>query len=210
MMNKVLSSIVVFSMIVSVLGLSVPKNVIAATAYDQIVPLSLTVSSTISLACDNTVTMNAITGTGQSTISSANRAACTVITGNSGGYKLQWTASSTNMTSGSDVIGPYTPTSPTVPETWSVDAADSEWGAKVGFAGENGPYNSATWGAADTYAGGNWLQVNATAYDLFSTTTETDADGFVDYVYFGAEIGASKLQPTGAYTVNVMMTAITL
>ena len=176
---------------------------------DDIITVNLDVGSTISVTCTDTVTMNGITGTGQSSIDSSNRATCNVKTTNSGGYKLEWQASSATMASGGDTIAAYTPASADTPETWSVAAADSEWGGHLGSTSTTA--DTTTWGAADTYAGGKWLNVNnAAVFQVVQRTSETSSGGDDEYIYFGAEVGANKWQPDGTYTVNVTMTATTL
>ena len=178
----------------------------AASDFDTIT-VNLSVNATISIACTDTVTMGAITGTGQSALGT-NSATCTVITNNSGGYSLTWQASSATMASGGDTIAAYTPAVPSTPEVWSVAGADSEWGAHLGASSTT--VNTTTWGALDTYAGGKWLNVNNVAsFEIANRATETSGAGDTEYVFFGAEVGASHLQPTGTYTVDVTMTATT-
>ena len=92
---------------------------------------------------------------------------------------------------------------------WSVASSASEWGAHL--ASTSTSVNTTTWGAADTYAGGKWLNVNnAATYTIATRNTETAAGGDSEIVYFGAEVGSTVLQPTGTYTVNVTMTATSL
>ena len=169
---------------------------------------NLAVNATISIACTDTVTMGAITGTGQSALAT-NAATCTIITNNSGGYSLVWQASAATMTDATaDTIAAYTPGTPNTPETWSVAGAASEWGGHLGSTSTT--VNTTTWGAADTYAGGKWLNINnAATFEIANRATETTAGGDSEITYFGAEVGASKFQPTGTYTVNVTMTATT-
>jgi hypothetical protein len=113
------------------------------------------------------------------------------------------------MTSGGDTVAAYTPGTSNVPEVWSVAGADSEWGAHVGSTSTS--VNTTTWGSADTYGAGKWLNVdNAAPFTVATRSTETSGAGDDEIIYFGAEVGASKLQPTGTYTVNVTMTATTL
>lgn len=178
----------------------------AASDFDTIT-VNLSVNATISISCTSPVNMGAITGTGQSALGT-NSSTCTVITNNSSGYSLTWQASSATMNSGGDSIAAYTPGTPDTPEVWSVAGTDSEWGGHLGASSTT--VNTTTWGALDTYAGGKWLNVKNTAsFEIANRATETSAGGDSEYIFFGAEVGASKLQPTGTYTVDVTMTATT-
>jgi len=153
--------------------------------------------------------MGSITGTGPSALGS-NSTTCKVITNNSAGYKLEWKAGTAAMTNAnSDTIAAYTPTSLTVPETWSIAPTASEWGGHLGALSTTP--DTTTWGAADTYAGGKWLQVNdAAGYEIIRRTTDTLSSGDNEIIFFGAEVGSGSFQPTGTYTVTVTMTATTL
>jgi len=112
------------------------------------------------------------------------------------------------MASGGDTIAAYTPAAPNVPEIWSVAGAASEWGGHMGASSTT--VNTTTWGALDTYAGGKWLNVvTGSTFEVANRATETSAGGDSEIVFFGAEVGASKFQPTGTYTVSVTMTATT-
>jgi hypothetical protein len=169
---------------------------------------NLDINATISISCTDTITLGTITGTGQSALTS-NDATCNIKTNNSSGYGLTFEASNNNLTNpNGDTIGGYTPTVTNTPETWSVEASLSEWGAKLNS--NSTTYNSTTWGSADTYAGGKWLNVSTTAHQIITKTTETTQSGDNEIIRFGAEIGSNKFQPTGTYTTNVTMTATTL
>ena len=178
----------------------------AASDFD-IITVDLHVGGTISIVCTGTVTMGAITGTGQSNLAT-NSATCTIITGNATGYNLNWQASSATMASGGDTIAAYTPAVANTPETWSVAGADSEWGAHLGASSTT--VDTGVWGLADTYAGGKWLNVNnAASFEIANRGSNTDPSGDTEYIFFGGEVGASHFQPTGTYTVDVTMTATT-
>lgn len=163
---------------------------------------------TVSITSPSNVSMGAITGTGQS-ILTTNAATWNIKTNNSAGYSLAWQASAAAMTSGTDTIAAYTPASANVPEVWSVAGSDSEWGAHVGAASTS--VNTSAWGIADTYAAGKWLNINnATPLTIATRSSATSIPGDDEIIYFGSEVGSSKLQPTGTYAVDVTMTAVTL
>jgi hypothetical protein len=195
-------------------------------------PVTLDINSTISIGCNTSVSMDAIVGTGKSDITLAgnkatnNVAMCNIKTSNSSGYKMEWNSSSTHEATGalksttnaSDTIGGYTLSASS--ETWSIAPTASEWGAKLGASSEGygtgdagGDYSYASaggWGTDDGYTGGKWMNVPTTSFQIMQKSTETDVDGEYQYLVFGAEIGADKLQPTGTYTQEVTVTATTL
>ena len=161
----------------------------------------------ISMDCDGSVSMGTIIGTGQSTLDT-NSAECIIITDNPSGYQLTWAASSATMQSGVDEIGPYTPESEDTPEGWAVDSYSSEWGGHVGATSTTVDTNE--WGTADTYAGGNWLNIGLSPRVIVERTNQTSETGDNEIIWFGAEIGFNKFQPSGSYSVNVTLTATTL
>ena len=202
-MKKLLGIIASLALVTGmVFSLFEASNVEAAVNSDT-AAVNLTVAATITISAPADVSLGTITGTGTSDVGTAT---WTVTTNNSGGYKLEWQASAAPLTSGSDTIAAYTPAVADTPETWSVAAADSEWGARLKSASTDA---AAEWGT-DTSAE-KWLNVNnAAVRQIVSRTTETASSGSDEIVAFKAEVGASHLQPTGAYTVNVTATATTL
>ena len=168
------------------------------TDFYQVVPISISVSSPAD------VSLGTITGTGTS---STGEATWTVTTSNPSGYKLEWQASGATMTNEySDTVAAYTPAVADTPETWSVATTDSEWGGRLKSTSTD--YASATWGTDDS-ANAKWLNVKSSA--LFQIASRASATtGSDEIVQFKAEVGSSKFQPTGTYTVNVTVTATTL
>lgn len=182
-----------------------------AATQNSNITANMDVNATISNSCTATLTMNAITGTGQSSLAdNNNRATCTVITNNSAGYKLEWSSGTAAMTNAnSDTIAAYTPGTADTPEQWSVAAAASEWGGHLGSASTS--VDTGTWGTTDAYLStAKWVNVKTSAFQIASRDTETTSSGDTEYVWFTAEVGASKFQPTGTYTATVTMTATTL
>jgi DNA primase len=194
-----------------------------STVYLDHGPVSLTldINATIALSCDPSVTMNAIVGTGKSTINTNNQANCTVTTNNSNGYKMEWQASTDAMLNAqNDPFAAYSPSASGTPETWTIAASTSAWGAKLaatsegyngGTGGSGYTYPGTGWGMDDTYTSGKFLNVSsADPFQIMQKSTETDVDGETQSIMFGAEIGADKIQPTGTYTTQVTITATTL
>lgn len=161
----------------------------------------------ISISSPADVVMGAIAAHGQSALAT-NSATWNIDTDNPAGYSLTWKASTATMTSGGDTIAAYTPTVASTPEVWSVAGTDSEWGGHLGASSTT--VNTTTWGAVDTYAGGKWLNVATSDFQIASRPTRTSAAGDDEIIFFGGEIGATKHQPSGNYTVNVTITATTL
>jgi len=167
-------------------------------SFYQVVPIS------ISLTSPTDVSLGTITGTGTS---STGEATWTVTTNNPNGYKLEWQAAAATMTNEySDTIAAYTPAVADTPETWSVASTDSEWGGRLKSTSTD--YSSATWGTDDS-TNAKWLNVKSSA--LFQIASRASATtGSNEIVQFKAQVGSSKFQPTGTYTVNVTVTATTL
>lgn len=171
-----------------------PQLTGAAEATDS-VAVNLTVAATISLNAPADVSMGTITGTGSVT----GNTTWTVTTNNSAGWKLEVATNQANtMHSGSDVFTDYTEAVEGTPETWSMAASASEFGF-----GATGTYIETKFGA-DKYMGFN----NTTKEQISHSGAETAGDDTV--VIFKAEVGASKLQPTGSYSATVTATATTL
>ena len=194
-------------------GMAVVNIVDPVVATDP-VNVSLQVGSTISITSPADVTMGAITGTGKSDLTT-NSATWNIKTNNASGYALSWQASSADMTNlMADTLASYVPASPGVPEVWNVAATDSAWGARLSsnssrfeaYDGQWGPDDQAVMNYGST---SKWLNVDTTPY-VIATGGVTTIDGDDETVIFGGEIGASKIQPTGNYSVDVTMTATTL
>lgn len=184
-----------------------------AASEDDIIDVNLDINATISNSCDASVTMGAITGTGQSSLTT-NEADCTVITNNSAGYNLTFTSATTYLENAtSDQIAAYTPAVAGTPEQWSVAASASEWGAHLKSTSTT--YDDTKWGAvagSENYAAADvlWHNVtNGSGFTVANRTTETSDSGDTETLMFGAEVGASKFQPTGTYDVDVTVTATT-
>ena len=179
--------------------------------------VNMDINSTITIDCKDAnsktydyIAMNPITGTGKSTPNSNNDVSCNVITNNSSGYTLSFASSTPEMkdTTG-DTIVQYTPTTSNTPEAWSVSSADSEWGARL--LSTSSTYDPTTWGTigTDDYTTKWYSVTNQNSFILSNRSTETAQSGDDQIIRFGAEIGASKFQPTGTYTDNVTFTAVT-
>lgn len=169
----------------------------------------------ISIFCDSSVNMGDIYGTGQSDLDT-NEATCVVRTDNPTGYNLSFNSDTSAMKNqDNDNILAYTPASVGTPEQWLVTSSVSEWGARLKKAGTT-VYDSSKWGAAvgiESYISSDvyWHSVtNSGSFSIISKSNETDEDGDTEIIQFGAEVGANKIQPTGVYDVDVIVTAVSL
>ncbi|MFZ2834791.1 MAG: hypothetical protein WAZ64_02010, partial [Candidatus Moraniibacteriota bacterium] len=168
------------------------------------------IPTTISIACDPSVTMGTITGTGQSNLTT-NSATCNVDTDNVNGYLLTWKTNNENMVSSTeplDTISSYSPITLITPEIWSIENTASEWGGHLGK--DSTIKNTTIWGVEDNYIGGKWINIPTTDQEIISSASPSQVGGDNEILYFGAEIGANKSQPPGSYEVSVTVTAVTL
>jgi len=164
----------------------------------------------LAMSCPVSLLMGAIVGSGKSDPTLANNLiSCNIKTDNPGGYSLMWKASSVNMANGGNTVASYAPDTAGVPETWDVAATNSAWGGRLGTASTT--TNTASWGTADSYSSpAKWLNVPVSDYTLVARDSETATAGDDEIIYFGAEFGSSKVQPTGTYSVDITITATTL
>jgi hypothetical protein len=195
------ASLFIILILLTSLPTLVTTQVHAATTNDSS-SISVAVGATISISTPSDVTLGSITGTGSS---SEGTATWTITTNNSSGYKLEWSASAANMVSGADTITAYSPAVANTPETWSIDAATSEWGARLKSTSTD---SASEWGTDSSSE--KWLNVATTSRQIVSRNSETSASGSEETIAFKAEVGGSKMQPTGSYTVNITVTATTL
>lgn len=197
-----------------------PVAPVGSASDTDTVQVSVTVESTISLTSPSDLTLQVGAGNivGYGDTGGDESVTWAVTTNNAAGYTISWLAEETGVnTDGAmenaagDLIAAYSPGTADTPEAWSVAASASEWGAHLGISGLECTASgiTSTWGTNDT-TGANWLNVHHSAsQEICSNATETDVDGHNIPVYFRAEVGANALQSTGAYTVNVTLTATT-
>jgi len=168
----------------------------SATANDS-ANVNLAVDPTLSISSPADVSMSPdITGSGASTGS----AAWAVTTNSVTGWKLEVNASaSPAMVSGANTFADYTETTLGTPEAWSILATASEFGFTATGSFAEAKYTSSKY---QGFQGTTKIQVahNSTGPDAADTTT----------VGFKAEVGASKVQPTGNYQAVITATATSL
>jgi hypothetical protein len=161
----------------------------------------------IAINCDSFLNMEAISGTGRSDPDmSSNFATCNIFTDDNSGYNLYWKASAATMASGGDSIAAYTPAVSEIAELWSVASSASEWGGHLGSGSDT--VNTTFWGSADSYAAGKWLNIPIADFNIATRLSKTAVAGDDEYIYFGAEVGADKFQPSGTHSVTVTFTSV--
>lgn len=207
-MKKIFSSFLAIAMLLA--GVGMVNTASAATATDDITA-SMDVLSTITMACaDGSVTMGAITGTGSSALGT-NSESCNIKTNNTSGYTLAIKTTAAGnvdmVNANSDVISGLAAGTVTTPAQWAVAGAASSWGVRLSTASTT---DDAKWGTTDDYAAtANWAAVGVADETLVVRSDETTALGDDEVLQFGAQVGASKWQPTGTYTTSVTLTATT-
>lgn len=160
-----------------------------------------TLETYIAISGPATIDIGTITGTGQRSGSGT----FVVTTDAAAGYSLAWQASAAAMTSGSDSVAAFTPSSANVPDTWAVASTDSEWGGRVRSSSTD---TAVEWGTDNS--SDKWLNVATSSRTIVTRSSRTSVNGSDEILQFRAEIGSSKIQPTGTYTVTVTLTATSL
>jgi hypothetical protein len=176
-------------------------NISTGTSTNYSINAGYRQTTYLSLSGPATVNVGTIVGTGQQTGSGI----WLVTTDATAGYSLSWQATAANMTAGSDSVAPFTPTTVNVPDTWTIAAADSEWGGRVSSTSTD---TETEWGTdlGTEY----WLNVSTTPRVIVDRATRTPIAGSSEKIFFRGEVGTSKIQPTGIYTVTVILTAVSL
>lgn len=182
-MMKFSAKVAILSVTTLVLVLVLASAVYGAAPVTDQVQVNVQVSDYISITSPADVTLATIAGAGGS---SEGDATWQVSTNNDGGYKLDIAATgSPAMTKGSESFADYSGTG-----VWSIPAAQSAFGFSVN----------------DTVSYQGFP--GATPIQVRNTTNETAGEDTT--INFKAEVGASHLQTSGAYSANLTITATTL
>lgn len=163
----------------------------------------------ITVTCSPTANIGSVNGIGQRT----GTGTCTVYTDAYNGYQLRWSVptGSGGTNTGSliseynDTIGQFTPAVANVPDTWSVAASASEWGARLRSASTD---TAAEWGTDASSE--KWLNVAPAGRVIVSRASPTLPAGSTEIIQFRAEIGSTVLQPSGTYSTTVVLTVVGL
>lgn len=185
-----------------IVGYGSTDNYILNSGYRQ-----PSASEFLSMTCSPIAVIGTVNGTGQKTGSGT----CVVYTDAYSGYNLGWAvlSGSGGVNTGSlisefnDTIAPFTPAVGNTPETWSVPAVDSEWGARVRSVSSD---VAAEWGTDASSE--KWLNISTTNRTIITRTSSTLQAGSTEIIQFRSEVGSSKVQPSGVYQATVTFTVV--
>lgn len=164
-------------------------------------------SEFLSMSCSPVAVIGTVVGTGQKTGSGT----CIVYSDASSGYNLGWAvltgSGGTNtgylINQYNDTIAPFSPAVADTPETWSVAAPDSEWGARLRSISSD---VAAEWGT--DAASEKWLNIRTSNRTIVTRSSATPQEGSTEIIQFRSEVGSSKLQPTGLYQATATFTVV--
>ena len=182
---------VVFSLVEKNAGL------VAGEATDSII-VTVAVVPSISIDSPSNVDLSPdIEETG----SAIGSATWNVKSNNINGWKLEVNASAAPaMRDGGNSFADYTETVAGTPETWSVNAADSEFG-----------FNASGTYAETEFSGSKYLGFDGTnRIQVAHRAAASGGSGDDTTVNFQAEVGSGHNQPLGTYTATITATASTL
>lgn len=187
----IFSSILFFSYLESIGGL------VAGEATDS-VTVSVEVVSSVSISSPDDISLSPnIEETGSAT----GDVTWNVKTNDPDGWKLEVNASaSPALTSGGNSFDDYAEAISGTPESWSVAAADSEFG-----------FNSSGTYAEAGFSGSKYLGFDGTnRIQVAHRNAASDGAGDDTTINFQAEVGSSHNQPLGTYTATITATASNL
>lgn len=157
--------------------------------------------TTISLSGSTVVSLGSIVSSGQATASGS----WVVKTDSPNGYSLSWTAASATMSDGTHTLAAYAPGTPNVPETWSVSVSAAAWGGRLSSRSTDTAAEWGTDGSTD-----KWLNVATSSRTIVTRSSSTATQGSTEIIAFRSQIGTSYIQPSGAYSVTITLTATAL
>lgn len=171
---------------------------VAGTSSDTI-NVSVSILDVISISSPSDVTLSPdILGTGISTGS----AVWTVSNNLSADWELEVEAESAPAMNGNtDTIADYTETVSGVPEIWSVDSSDSEFGFSVSGDSSEAKYSNGF--NFEGFSGSSKIKV-AGGSGVFPPGGEDVT------IHFKVEVGADRIQDPGNYLARITVTASTL
>lgn len=202
-------------------------------ADDEDVVVSVALASAIGLACDanqddipgsgETLNLGTITYTGDTgAYDDARAAKCRITTNSTTGYTLGWRVytGSGGFSTGhlinqfEDTIAAFgTGSAFLYTKTWELNpdglTNDSRWGGRVSSTSSGSDVNPLDWGTDASSE--KWARVStgSTTTIRQSTTSTQTGSGDLIKIGFRAEVGATKIQPSGTYKATVTFTAAT-
>jgi hypothetical protein len=176
----------------------------ASATYDLNAGYRQTQETFFSISCNDSVSLDTITGEGLSTAS----ATCTVISDAFAGYSLSWRVSSGSggLSTGyligqfEDRIAPFSVATPGIPETWSVPTTAAEWGGRLTSSSTD---TDNKWG--EDGASEKWLNVGTGSYTVVQRSNRTSISGSTEIIQFRVEVGSDAIQPSGQYQTTVTL-----
>ena len=205
-----LVSSLVMLMLFIILEPQLAKGVGDAVTVTQAVTEEITISSPTDVTMSPSIA-------GMTGGSSTGSATWNIKTNNTTGFNMALKAGANPaLASGSDTFADYTEGTPDTPDyTWSVAAADSEFGYSVEPATatdatlmfkDNG---TTTCGTGSTQTTDKcWVKFKTTDVIGINRSTLTASTGEDEVVKFKAQSGASHFQPEGSYTATITATAV--
>jgi hypothetical protein len=209
-----------------------PLRGLAATDSETAI-VQVTVAASLGLACDangdnsrgsgETLSLGTITFTGDTGAYSDNRAVkCRVSTNNITGYTLAWRVlTGSGGASTGHLISQYeniiaafgTGSASNYTKTWELNPTgntnDSRWGGRVSSTSSGSDVAPMQWGTDNSSEKWARVKTGATVTIRQSTVQSQSGSGDLIKIGFRAQVGATKIQPTGTYQTTVTFTAAT-
>mgnify|MGYP007030112225 CR=1 FL=1 len=195
---KVLTVLWAFLLVVVLSAIVESFEVLVAGEDSDSINVSVSVLDVISISLPADVKLSDILGTGLSTGS----AVWNVKVNSGSDWQLELAASTIPaMTDGGNYFADYTENTDGVPEVWSVDNNDSEFGFSV-----SGDYSLAKYFGGTKYEGFS----GSSKIKVAEGTGGTPSEGADITVHFKAEVGVNHNQMPGDYNAVITATASTL
>jgi hypothetical protein len=208
-----------------------PLHSFAAASDSETAVVQLTMASAIGLACDanndgspgsgETLSLGTITYSGDTGVYSNSRAvACRVQTNSTTGYTLGWrVASGSGGTKTGHLISQYndiitafgTGSAINYTKPWELNPTnntnDSRWGGRVSSTSSGSDVTPMLWGTDG--ASEKWARVKTGSTLTIRQSIHPSQTGSGDLIRIGfrAQVGSTKVQPTGTYRAAVTFTA---
>ena len=158
-------------------------------------------NSILSISCPNIANIGSIVGDGQGTT----EINCKVHSLAEDGYTLLWSirdgSSGSLVSEHDDAIEPYTADRIGFPESWHVSTGDAEWGGRL--KSDSTDYDP-KWGLDGESE--RWLDIPIYTFPLVHRSAPTKKAGSNEILQFRVEIGSERIQPSGKYVTEIVIT----
>lgn len=210
-----------------------PFKGLAQTSDSETAIVRVTLAAALGLACDangdgtngsgEVLTLGTITYSGDTGVYSDNRAVrCRVRTNNTTGYTLGWrvhtgsggTKTGHLISQFEDIIQAFgTGSAFNYTKTWELNPGgttnDSRWGGRVSSTSSGSDVAPMLWGTDASTEKWARVKTGSTLTIRQSATQSQGGSGDLIKIGFRAQVGATKIQPTGTYQTTVTFTAAT-